>query len=367
MERTPARRGLDPATGSRQAPRATVGAPATDVFGPGIYARAPSRDASRGGPAVDATAKTGDEPRRGLTPLASPEEVQQKLKVFGPAEEMAAERYNKTRFHDPQSVKSVRTALGLPPDPPLMDVEVARAVAAKQAQFGFPVNGMLDGATTVLFSAELRQLGHVGEGAALRLDNLVSADVIDPPSYGENGYYRWLIRWNTTLRGGYIVQEVINTMNVTHHTKPTAMEAALGGAEKFPTPHYWEAWYVDLQGNITPVDHDAWTRVERPGTSGHWTMTGLVYTVRSLDPDAGFGKNVVPDASGDDKKTSLLSTVTQPKNLGPVLLRRTVGGTWKHSDNGKHGPLDPKQLEKETQETQKHPPKNPAQNPPKNP
>lgn len=53
--------------------------------------------------------------------------------------------------------------------------------------------------------------------------------------------------------------------------------------------------------------------------TGTWSITGKVHWVNQLEPTFRF--MAVPESN-------LLSTTTQPTNLGPVLLTRRVGGRW---------------------------------------
>ncbi len=60
-------------------------------------------------------------------------------------------------------------------------------------------------------------------------------------------------------------------------------------------------------------------------------MNGNVYWVDKLDASDGWGTGNVPDAR------DLVSTTTQPKNLGSSLLERRAVGVWDCCDgNNRH-------------------------------
>lgn len=145
------------------------------------------------------------------------------------------------------------------------------------------------------------------------------------PLHRPHGEYQEYIKWSTLNRDGFIVQEVTSTYN------PTNCGTAAGITAR-PTPHFYEAWPVDRSGTVTPSlgdVNDAWLRPPNPGTEGDWSIDGHVYWVDTLH--SSFGAGNVRDAG------MLLSTTTEPPNLGPSLLGRRAGGRWDCS--GTHTPI----------------------------
>lgn len=138
------------------------------------------------------------------------------------------------------------------------------------------------------------------------------------PLYLPWGQYQEYIQWRTINSNGFIVQEMTTTYN------PTACP---GGTVQpgEPTPHFWEAWQVDGTGRVSPSlgeVNDAWTLPRHENTQGNWSAIASVYFVEALDPNAHFAVGNVPDSG------HLLSTQTQPNNLGSSLLGRRAGATW---------------------------------------
>jgi hypothetical protein len=126
-------------------------------------------------------------------------------------------------------------------------------------------------------------------------------------------HFRWKTLWETDATSGYIVQEiytVIHPSNCQGQALPTVWS------------RYWEAWQVTGQNAFSPNGFDFWTIQLGIGRRGTWSKTGVAYWVASLDPHANFRPNGVADAH------DLLSTGTQPTNLGNALLRRGVQGEW---------------------------------------
>ncbi|MGH3924000.1 MAG: hypothetical protein ACRDTT_14215, partial [Pseudonocardiaceae bacterium] len=135
--------------------------------------------------------------------------------------------------------------------------------------------------------------------------------------------FRWDVGWQTSLRNGFIIQEVQNTFNV-----QGCGGGAFGGAAFIqPTQRYWEAWRVNNAGVITPsvgALHDRWQRWFPPASQGTWTMRGTTFTVATLPGAAGFAAGGVADAG------VLQSTVIHPgsDNLGLPAGSRRISGRW---------------------------------------
>jgi hypothetical protein len=146
---------------------------------------------------------------------------------------------------------------------------------------------------------------------------VVKAIDIDPARYTGcgSGYgdFRWVVRWDTNARNGYIVQEI---------SKSEDSQACDKESAELTTSRYWEAWRVQQDGSVHPVP-DTWGVPVTPARTGRWGITGRVFFVNQLDPAAGFTVANPLATAG-----SLMSTTTQPQNLGPELLRRTAGGEW---------------------------------------
>lgn len=135
------------------------------------------------------------------------------------------------------------------------------------------------------------------------------------PTWSSCRGFNWIVDWSTDGRDGFILQEIINGNGIT--------DCADGSSVPAPsTPHYWEAWPVDASGTIGDGGADQWSRGQRPGTRGFWTMTGHVGFVSALDPAAGFSRTAVPDANG------LLATTTEPTGMFQATLHRFRGGVW---------------------------------------
>lgn len=139
------------------------------------------------------------------------------------------------------------------------------------------------------------------------------------PTWGKNGYFNWVVYFNTNATNGWIVQEIINVYN-----PQNAAGQPLGPPHA--TPRYYEAWSVGASSQVEPgngVDNDYWTRPNRgDNTQGNWSMTGNVYFTTTDPATQGFAARRVPDA-GD-----LLSSTTAPAGLGTVKLVRRASGSW---------------------------------------
>lgn len=143
------------------------------------------------------------------------------------------------------------------------------------------------------------------------------------PTWSPHGGFHWRIGLRTTGRSGWIVQEIINKINVTDSAGSTVNTSAV-------VPRYWEAWAVDGSGTVTPAVgswHDQWIRPSwGANTKGKWSMTGKKHFTKTDPATQGFTPGGGSNAGG------LLSTpdgaTTAPSGLGPVLRWRSAHGTW---------------------------------------
>lgn len=222
--------------------------------------------------------------------------------------------YNDYRFKDPWSIRTIRDVLGLPPTPAIVDQALVEAIAQWQAQQGLTEDGKCGPETTATIVRELRAEDQRRDALLLLLDNYVTATTTAGPTFNPCRSFNWVVDWSTSLRSGFIVQEIRNENDIRDCT---------GAVQPAPsTPLYWEAWPVDANGVVGDTGADTWSRARRNNTRGTWGMRGRVYTVLRLDPAAGFVAGAVPDAG------ILRSTVTRPTNLGPEVLTRRAGGVW---------------------------------------
>lgn len=236
--------------------------------------------------------------------------------VLTPTEMRSALRYNRGRFQDPWSIRVIRDVLGgIPEVPAIIDEAFINKIVEWQAQRGLRQDGQVGVVTTRSLIAEVRAEHQPGLVRQLRLDNRVRTTDTTAPTFGNCRNFRWVVSWNTTLRNGWIVQEIVNQDDIR-----TCAGHAVGGPPN--VPHYWEAWRVDARGNVSNGGSDSWIRGRRPVTRGTWGLRGRVYTVQSLDPAAGFVAGSVVTAG------ALMATTTRPRNLGLVELNRRAGGRW---------------------------------------
>jgi hypothetical protein len=146
------------------------------------------------------------------------------------------------------------------------------------------------------------------------------------PLWEDNGRFDWAVSFSTTGKAGWIVQEVINT-----YSAKDVDNKDYGWADV--DPHYWEAWYVDESGTVSPEEqsfNDYWVRTTRDdGSSGIWTIESNLYFVKTFNPAM---MNFLP--RGVENAGDLLSTTREPEGLGPVLLTRNASGIWEIS--GEH-------------------------------
>ena len=132
--------------------------------------------------------------------------------------------------------------------------------------------------------------------------------------------FRWRVRWSTTGRDGFIVQEINRARHMFPCTKGkprTGSEITLSGD---PPGHFWEAWRVEADGSMSPSNEDSWILTTLPNTEGDWNNSGKAFWTHALDPKAGFAIQTWDPGQ--------LATLKQPQGLGPVLLSRAKQGTW---------------------------------------
>ncbi|MEO7673892.1 MAG: hypothetical protein ABIU09_07425 [Pyrinomonadaceae bacterium] len=136
----------------------------------------------------------------------------------------------------------------------------------------------------------------------------------------------WQTRWQTSATTGYIVQEITTRMSAF---------GCNGTPLNVPANHYFEAWRITGPNTFDPNAFDYWTIQTGANTRGHWTKTGRVFWVPALDPSWNLSSGRVSHAG------SLLSGLSA-RDLGTVLLTRTIGGTWEGCNGAfsTHGPYN---------------------------
>ena len=142
---------------------------------------------------------------------------------------------------------------------------------------------------------------------------------VSGPTWSPDGAFDWRVAFRTTGHSGWIVQELVNTINVTSSTGAVVNTSAVD-------PHYWEAWAVDGSGHISPsvgAVHDMWIRPNwGANTKGSWSMSGRLHFTTTDPATQGF------TPGGAKNSGILLSTTAAPAGLGPVLRWRVANGTW---------------------------------------
>ena len=250
-------------------------------------------------------------------------------------------RFNAFRFKDPYSLAVVRDIVGVPRFPAVSDEDLAHGVARYQASYGLTPNGQVGPATTARLVREARAESLPADAEQLRADNFITwapaAGVHNgcgagPDATGLATFFQWDVNFSTSLRNGWIVQEIVNARNRTN--------CAGGAIPETLTPRYWEAWWVDVAGNVrvpTAINaartqatasavpapaHDLWRRASAAPSRGGWGMTARLFTCLRLP--AGFAVGNVPDA------IALPSTAVAPNadDLGLVAASRRAAGRW---------------------------------------
>jgi hypothetical protein len=203
-------------------------------------------------------------------------------------------------------------------------------------------DGKIGPATTARLVKEAGAENLPKDASQLRADNFITWS---PAAGAHNGcaagadalgfatFFQWDVNFSTSLRNGWLVQEIVNVFN-----RNTCPGAAIASPV---TPHYWEAWWVDGAGNVLiptainaartratttavpAVAHDLWRRPSAavPST-GNWSMNARLFTCLRLP--AGFAAGNVADA------VALPSTAAAPNadDLGLVEASRHAGGRW---------------------------------------
>jgi hypothetical protein len=158
-------------------------------------------------------------------------------------------------------------------------------------------------------------------------DVLIKDNTVRAKKYLPCGEFDWGIRWQTSRKNGYIVQEIHRTQTIKNRDDTPYKETDPEKVKNAPPPRFWEAWSVNADGRFYPDGgKDDWKELAYPNTKGSWEVKANVYWADSLDPDAHF------EVMTAVKNSLLPSTATKPKNLGAVLLTRRAGGTWNCCD-----------------------------------
>jgi len=159
-------------------------------------------------------------------------------------------------------------------------------------------------------------------------DILIKDNTIRVKKYLPCGEFDWGIRWQTSRKDGYIVQEIQAVETIKNCDETPYKETDPEKVKNARPPHFWEAWSVNKDGRFYPENGnphngpDNWKQLAHPNTNGSWEVNANVYWADSLDPGANFEVMTVV------KNSLLPSTVTAPKNLGAVLLTRRAAGHW---------------------------------------
>jgi len=242
-----------------------------------------------------------------------------------------AVRYNARRFQDPFTVSFVRDVLGVPRYPAVSDRDLALAAARYQADFGLTPDGKIGVATTRRLVDELNAEDQRRLARLLREDNMVTWSDVNAATWTGCGQFQWDVNFTTTLREGWLIQRIDNTWNAT----------ACGGGDVTPpfTRRYWEAWWVDANGNVLlptstaqpptttglAVAHDLWRNPSIPGSRGTWSQAGTMFTTLTLP--AGFaihGANSAPESVDLPSTRGPIDTDA----LGLPVASRRVAGRW---------------------------------------
>ncbi len=178
-----------------------------------------------------------------------------------------------------------------------------------------PVGGADDPATTAAAPSS-----SPSASAPTALGGLDISDwKVSGPSWSPHGAFDWRVRFSTSGHTGWIVQEIVNTIDVKDSTGAPVNTSSV-------VPRYWEAWAVNATGQISPSVgpvHDMWIRPNwGANTVGHWSMSGRLHFTTTDPATQGF------TAGGVSNAGILLSTATAPSGLGPVLRWRSASGQW---------------------------------------
>jgi len=184
-----------------------------------------------------------------------------------------------------------------------------------QRRQGIQVDGVV-GRQTLGELDGLLTSSHVPGSPASKAATFVSATTVRPPRFLACGGFDWAIDWVTDGRNGYLVQEIVSSIDSTLcDGTPTADSQA---------SHFWEAWRVQIDGSVHGArPNDTFRTGLHPpqdeifANKGSWQIMGNVHWVDELEP--GFNISAV-------SQSNLLATTKQPSNLGPVLFTRQIGG-----------------------------------------
>lgn len=284
---------------------------------------------------IDATGNTVPDLQRDLA--VEPPSIGAVARELTEEEIESAIRYNAFRFKDPFSIAVFRDVIGIRRFPAVSDRDFALAVAQWQAEFNLTVDGRAGPRTTrtlvrVLNAERLPDLGQ-----QLRQDNFISWTHVNARdrtacTAATRGRFRWDVDFRTSLRRGWLIQEMRNAREMFNCGGGTPNTSIVN------EPRYWEAWWVDGSGDVsiptslttpptttTPaVADDRWFRGIPADTRGTWSIRARLYTTLTLPP-AGFGIHNVAEA------VDLPSTTTpepDSDDLGPVEARRNESGEW---------------------------------------
>jgi peptidoglycan hydrolase-like protein with peptidoglycan-binding domain len=227
-------------------------------------------------------------------------------------------------FPMPRSTKN-----GTAPPDGIFGTETLQLIQGLQFRQGIQRDGII-GRQTLGELDSLLTGHHVPGTPATTSATTITATDAQPKSFQPCGEFTWAINWNTDGRNGYIVQEITRVGHVTECDGSPAPDF------EPPPAHYWEAWRVQTDGGVHGSEpNDTFgSGMNVPQHGGTWKITAKVFWVDTLETSFRFG---AVDLAG-----GLLSTTTQPSNLGSVLLTRGVAGKW-DCCNGKstHVEVDP--------------------------
>ncbi|HTQ12500.1 MAG TPA: hypothetical protein VMH86_01390 [Rhizomicrobium sp.] len=167
---------------------------------------------------------------------------------------------------------------------------------------------------------------NIGAGIAGLFGVDIKAEDTNGPAWDPHGEFRWDVNFSTDGKNGWLVQK--NELSY-------RVQDARGADLPFSYPPvYFEAWPVDANSRVLPHPGDTWARPNmdkllKTQTQGHWSTRSRVYFTRSDPAKQGFRPGAVKEAGGH-----LLSSTSEPKDLGIPKLHRYAQGLWDLS--GKH-------------------------------
>ncbi|MGX9357441.1 eCIS core domain-containing protein [Roseobacteraceae bacterium S113] len=253
-----------------------------------------------------------------------------------------AQLYNRRRFEDPFSISIARDVMGIPKWPAVIDEAFLDATLRWQADHGLTQDGKMGPDVTATLVTELMAENETRLAQLLQLDNFVKRIAVSGPNKlacgtDPGGFnFQYYMRFETSLRNGFIVQRIQNVWNET--TLPPGQGAVT------QAPLYWEAWSVngagtvapsatqDINGNSIGTYNDMWTRRIRPGSAGNWSMRGKLYTVLNLP--GVFAANSLPDAGILQATTSLTSAQIEGLGLPEGYRAIEIGDEREHLQSG---------------------------------